>query len=987
MISFLLILVVIILAVYWSYRPASKGVPTEASKVRGQEVAADRTRVDGLLERDRQWREYIANFDISKLPPDTDVIKSLLLSDLAPDRIARPSVPSHVATPVAVGANTMPAKSVAMQHVARPQAIIEPTPHAAESTLMSAKPIDGTLLLLYFGAFLFVVAAGLFVAFSGLDGVVRTAIVVLTTGILYMVGLWLYDFSERLRPAGVAFVAISLAIAPLIGVAVYFYVTHQTQAGAIWGMTSLLCLGMYTYALVRLKSTLVSYLLILSFVSLFESAVSILDAPVQYYVWMLLVVGLGVRLVGRFQEQETLGRSSMVSSQVIIPLSVLVSLGMVSGHGLGQLGISLLLAAVFYASEAVLNKVYRASLAVAAHLLAVLGVSVLTYDIGHSGAVLTIVLLVMTFLHAVLIQQLKPDNEIAANIASVAMVAAIAAAVIGYPNGALMTLATAVLVCLGGLVMVHQRRTDAFGVAGAGLIALPLTYGQFAAVPRLEALPQAALALLPFIILWGVWNVLDSRHVLSSWRDSAQALYVAAGVVLLCTGVIEGSWLFVAVCAVFGASLMQAAHRTKAQGWWFVAGLVMALPVLRMLFDISSQAFSVALLLALLVNIGLTLVGRAEGNRWLVALLGLLLPPALGMGGLGWHWNAVGYTYGYLMVFAGLVLCRAIAVGALWPSSKAPIVSYYRSRSVSYVFGYVTAVLAAFCAACLTMDSPLHISGVLVAAMAMTAILAQYVEKQKQLFGLLAWLTIGLLVNLFRPDVSPEAALLVLLAASVIAALAYGIIKSMKAYFGEDLPVVLQSQLLLAYTPVPLAFVYPVSDVIAPVCLCIAALLTLYHVWYHRQSNRELVGGVLLVSVLWGMHAIGITNPQAFTHVTAVLFAVYAYWRHIRDDRNASDRYLMLMLATATIPLLLQALDGTAGDVYGWWLIIEQIGFLILGILIGRRFVTFWGLYVAIGAVLYQLRHLGWAALALLALFVIGLAVYRLTRSDGTKRQ
>jgi hypothetical protein len=41
-----------------------------------------------------------------------------------------------------------------------------------------------------------------------------------------------------------------------------------------------------------------------------------------------------------------------------------------------------------------------------------------------------------------------------------------------------------------------------------------------------------------------------------------------------------------------------------------------------------------------------------------------------------------------------------------------------------------------------------------------------------------------------------------------------------------------------------------------------------------------------------------------------------------------------------------------------------------------------WGLYVALGAVLYQLRNLGWAALSFLALFVIGMAIYRLLRSS-----
>jgi hypothetical protein len=129
----------------------------------------------------------------------------------------------------------------------------------------------------------------------------------------------------------------------------------------------------------------------------------------------------------------------------------------------------------------------------------------------------------------------------------------------------------------------------------------------------------------------------------------------------------------------------------------------------------------------------------------------------------------------------------------------------------------------------------------------------------------------------------------------------------------------------------------------------------------------------------------GVRNPQAYSHVLAAFFALYAYWRHYRHETAISDKYLVAMLATATVPLVLQALGGTAGDLYGWWLLMEQIFFMLLGMAIGKSFVTRWGLYVAVGAVIYQLRGLGWAALTVLALFLIGLAVYRLQKQDKKK--
>jgi hypothetical protein len=128
------------------------------------------------------------------------------------------------------------------------------------------------------------------------------------------------------------------------------------------------------------------------------------------------------------------------------------------------------------------------------------------------------------------------------------------------------------------------------------------------------------------------------------------------------------------------------------------------------------------------------------------------------------------------------------------------------------------------------------------------------------------------------------------------------------------------------------------------------------------------------------MEFLGVRNPQAYSHVLVALFAVYAYWRHVRQEESKADEYIQLALATATIPLILQALTGAAGGLYGWWLLLEQIVIMLLGMTLNKRFMTMWGLYVALGAVLYQLRNLGWAALTVLALFIIGFAVRKLQK-------
>ena len=165
-----------------------------------------------------------------------------------------------------------------------------------------------------------------------------------------------------------------------------------------------------------------------------------------------------------------------------------------------------------------------------------------------------------------------------------------------------------------------------------------------------------------------------------------------------------------------------------------------------------------------------------------------------------------------------------------------------------------------------------------------------------------------------------------------------------------------------------------------PVGLLLAAVLVSYHVRHQIQQYRELSGGLVVIAIFWVMRFSGITTVQAYSHVLVALFALYAYWRHTRGEHTQSDYYLGVMLSVATIPLVFQAVSGEAGGLYGWWLLLEEIAFMIIGMAIGKRFLTKWGLYIAVGAVLYQLRNLGWAALTVLALFLIGLAVMKILK-------
>lgn len=179
----------------------------------------------------------------------------------------------------------------------------------------------------------------------------------------------------------------------------------------------------------------------------------------------------------------------------------------------------------------------------------------------------------------------------------------------------------------------------------------------------------------------------------------------------------------------------------------------------------------------------------------------------------------------------------------------------------------------------------------------------------------------------------------------------------------------------------PVSIIFGASFVWAlPLGLIIAGAL-LFDYWRHKsQGYLETAILVMVLGIMWGMYYFGVTNIQAYAHTFAIMFAGFAWWRATNNDSSGSGAYIVSTLAVTTIPLVIQSIFGTAGDLYGWWLLLEQVAFMIIGMIIGKKIMVRWGLYVAVASVLYQLRHLGYMALAFLAMFIIGVAIYQLQK-------
>ncbi len=930
-----------------------------------------------LSQRNSEWIKFIAGYrKIAKNQAERELIDRML-ADIEEQGIVPPTevfraqedtIPDQDAKTALVWSAT-----AEEAHKQEPIAVVT----------MPKIELDNTSLLLYFGAFLFVASVGLFTAFGGANGAVRTIAVLLVMGVLYGSGIWLFHNRPKLIQAGIAFSGIGMTIAPLAGVAAYYYLLSQAHGPAVWFATSLMCLGMYIHALQVFRRPLISYILIFTFLSLFESGVSILAAPIYYFGWAMALVGLILvstsRLKGFWPELQ---ESSRASSQLILPLSVLTSLALVPQHGAGQLGISLFFAAAYYGLETWNTKGSDQELnAITTQITALAALVCFSYAAGHSWNVVAISLLIVNGAQILCILLLPQPGRLWRNFASILIGTSVVGMVVALTNPAILLASVFMLAVNGFIAWRRQQRIDAYVLGVLAMMALPIVLGQVYLTKRLDAGSQATLLLSVLLMQLGIYVWHKPHQKDQFWLTTAQQAYVVSATGVLVSALFASPFVCLGLVLGIVATIILLAEHESDGDWAIVAGLMIFGPILRAVD--APQALIATTLIALLLNISLALRYRKELNRWFSTVLWLILPISFGRGWLG-NWQAASYAWAYLAVMLSLILSRAIARGNVLVSAKIPLSSYARTASYSYVVGYWLAAIISICAALASANARLHATVILGIMTGVVYWLSRYIEKRSDLLALLPLLSQAILWSALRPVAAEGSMAAYLLSSTVVALASYFIALSIS--YGTDKPTPQNDTKPIQEGALVSIFINPGTFFIIdrlvwpmPFGLLAAGLLLYFHIRNTSQQNRELAGGVMVVAILWVLWLAGIREVQAYTHVLVATLGLYAYWRARRNETVQSDQYIMSMLIVATVPLGLQALGGgQAGGLYGWWLLLEQIGFMLVGMSIKKRLVTLWGLYVAVGAVLYQLRDLGWAALTVLAMFLIGIAIYKL---------
>ena len=941
----------------------------------------------GNLQRDAEWRQYLMSFrPVVKTKSETALLEAMIRGDSRDQYDSAKASDKKQGSPLqALAAAEFSATSVLESENAQ---LFETKPPTVKIQL------DNTLLLLYFGAFLLVASVGLFVAIGGLSGLIRTIIVAITAATLYLGGMWLYDNNQKLAQAGISFVGSGMIIAPLSGVAWYNLVSHKADGGIIWLLTSTVCIGLYAYSYKRIKNDFVAYLLIGSLVSTVESSVLTLGLPIYGYAWELVILGIALQIVNRRRSlSPQLESSTATSAELLVPLSVIGSVVLFPHFGSLQLAVTLILSGSYYALLNSWKSVNRPNYSLAAQVSYLAALANVIYANQPSFVAVGLSLVVASAVYAILIAVTRPQLVIDFGLRDVSITTAVIAVLLCVTSG--WSLVAGLTVGIGLAVVLWRKfsHDEALQVAGLLLISLPFVIALYATAHGLNSPVLLCLSGVTATIIGAlvVDTIVDKKY--QPYYRTASGLYWAALAAVLVPAIALSTGVLVPVVALVLASCLLLRRLSHDQIWPIGSSLIVFIPLgyLAIVVGIDSHQFSLAVLATLVWNVAISLVTREALIRWLVVISILVAPLALGAGGLGFHWGAVGYSLGYLASMAACLLARAIARGKLLVSFKVPIASYYTQASQAYVAGYVIAGLASLGLSIYTDQSRLLTTALLV-IMALVVVVVVQIEHEPDVLALLPLvlqLSIfsGLRPNLNHADQVGVTALVLAMAAIA----SYWAPNFLNKNHLAVSRWVQRVSLYLSYSGAALVLTQPDPSRLLAVSLFLAGSLTVYHNRQRPQSEREISVGVCLAAVHWLLYLSGVHALQIHTHIFAVFLSGYAYWRYQLGDRAGSRGYVQALFLVVTVPLAIQSLGAAAGGNYGLILIAEQVGFMIVGALLppddrGQHFLLRWGLWTGLAAILFQLRGLGWAFLSLLAVIIIGVAVYRLQKAPHDKQ-
>ena len=400
-------------------------------------------------------------------------------------------------------------------------------------------------------------------------GVTTTFFLVLMIAVAYYgFGFMLYRSTPILKPVSVAFIGTALAIVPYAG-----YLLNQSfvhNGSASWLVTSLVCLAAYLYAAIRLHSELIGYCIIIIIISTADSLAGVFSAGMLWFVVLLMAVGAAITFISAARPSwlpEVLKRPFIATQHILVPLAVLWSLFLYSELDAAQYAIVFAVATLYYAAaalQAVAGSVRRTWLWASARATLTVAAGFLTYEITSSmyavGATLAAVGVLQVIVSALSLpirQKLVNQHEVWlwGGFALIVIAALFSTGEVHWARQ--VTIELAGLTVIATLVASYLKRSDFLVFSVYGLILLPLIGGHY--------FEHSVIADWAICIIYGVMALLTVFVRLRYVRSENQT-----NMVLVYTAQIAFSFMMIA---------MGTYANTDSNHWWLTLAWVVVTAV------------------------------------------------------------------------------------------------------------------------------------------------------------------------------------------------------------------------------------------------------------------------------------------------------------------------------------------------------------------------------------------------------------------------
>lgn len=550
--------------------------------------------------------------------------------------------------------------------------------------------LDGATILLYLGAFFLLASIGLYVGF-GAGTTIKALLVSLLTILFYGAGIALYKNSTRLKPAGMTFAAIGMATLPIAGAAIYYYALNQTSAPQVWLVISLLALAMYAHAMYVLRSSLVSYMVVFSSLSIVLSGISSVGLAPYYFIQGMGICGLLFALLAKLLSKNDTGLSDAYeqSSTFLVPFSVGMSVLFVSKVGWLQLALSLFVGALYYTYMAYITSGKKPVYALLAQMMVIPSVVSGVYGVTHNPSVVrTVLCLVVAVYIAVWAMWAKGKentNPYRRQIKGILL--GLPLVVTAVFLGSVHSLWIGVLALTIASAIVYATDRDALsGIEWVtGLLVLPPLVGLLALKSKMTLSQVGVIYLV--ILACAVFVRVLARTKMTRTDVALQRTVLAGSLAMGAVfqlGANNGTQLVVAVAEVLLMSA-QSWFEDDTVSWFSMSGTVFLMWIF--VFTDDLKLFTFVLGGFLVYNLIVAQLKRAGTiHSWFVSLSALALPAVYGLLAREQDWSSRDLWIAYGAVALVFMVLRALKRIVAGPPAT---FTYLTSFAVAIIYGYV----------------------------------------------------------------------------------------------------------------------------------------------------------------------------------------------------------------------------------------------------------------------------------------------------------